>query len=142
MGAFLRHDREEKNHVGVTTMQWLDKGHPHPLLRTSQTDVSQSELNPGPPALQANTLCKEPFRTSACTTTTPPKLWCKLFELEIVDEFDLDASIIDRICGGPNSERGSWLLEPLLFVREQGARTSECCVRIASCWGHQLQLNI
>jgi hypothetical protein len=39
------------------------------------------ELNPGPPALQANTLCKEPFEkhcwllfgTSACTTTAPPQ---------------------------------------------------------------------
>jgi hypothetical protein len=37
------------------------------------------ELNTGPPALQANTLCKEPFErryrllfgTSACTTTIP-----------------------------------------------------------------------
>ncbi len=45
--------------------------HPRPK-RLSQ------ESNPGPPALQANTLCKEPFEwrywllfgTSACTTTT------------------------------------------------------------------------
>ncbi len=39
------------------------------------------ESNPGPPALQANTLCKEPFErryvlifgTSVCTTTAPPQ---------------------------------------------------------------------
>jgi hypothetical protein len=40
------------------------------------------ESNPGPPALQANTLCKEPFEwriglpfgISACAATAPPKV--------------------------------------------------------------------
>ncbi len=42
-------------------------------------------------------------------------------------EFDSDADIFDRTRGGPNSERGSKALEPLLREREQGARTSEPC---------------
>ncbi len=38
--------------------------------------------------------------------------------------------------GGPNSTRGSKELEPLLRAKEQGARTSEGCVRNASRRGH------
>jgi hypothetical protein len=45
--------------------------------------------------------------------------------LEIVAELDSDADIVDRTCGGSNSERGRKALESLLLVREQGARTSE-----------------
>jgi hypothetical protein len=35
----------------------LDQGHLHPLHRASENVAS----HPGPPALQANNLCKEPF---------------------------------------------------------------------------------
>ncbi len=81
----------EMHHVGVTTMEGLDQGHLHPLHRASESiRCSEAtvrcetrlmrrsrESNPGPPALQANTLCKEPFKrhywllfgTLACTTT-------------------------------------------------------------------------
>ncbi len=40
-------------------------------------------------------------------------------------KLDSDADIVDRTRGGPNCERGRESLEPLLLVREQGARTSE-----------------
>ncbi len=62
------------------------------------------ESNPVPPALQANTLCKEPFEqryqllfgTSNCTTTASPKLRCrKLFGIRIMAEFDSNADISD-----------------------------------------------
>jgi hypothetical protein len=45
--------------------------------------------------------------------------------LGILAEFDSDADIFYRTCGGPNSERRSKVLKPLLHAREQGARTSE-----------------
>ncbi len=79
-------------------------------------NASQSEIEPGLPALQANTLCKEPFerccyllfRTSPCTTTAPPKLRCR--KLLIGDR------------GWVWLGRGySWSD----LLREQGARTSE-----------------
>jgi hypothetical protein len=47
-----------------------------------------------------------------------------------------DADIFDRTRGGLNSMRGSKALDPLLRAREQGARTSEGCVRNASRRGH------
>jgi hypothetical protein len=73
------------------------------------------ESNPVPPVKQANTLCKEPFKLSSkyysepqlVLLQIPTKSRCKLFELGIMAEFDLDADIIDRTCRGPNSERGS-----------------------------------
>ncbi len=49
--------------------------------------------------------------------------------LGIIAEFNMDADIFDKTRGGPNSERGSKALEPLLLEREQGH------VRIASRWG-------
>jgi hypothetical protein len=86
------------------------------------------ESNPWPSALQANTLCKEPFErryllqfgSSACVLQLPPSSW-----LGIVAEFGSDANIFHQKRGDPNSERGSKALEPLLREREQGARTSE-----------------
>ncbi len=91
------------------------------------------ELNPGPPALQANTLCKEPFEgvidcysePRLVLLSSPPSRDVASSWLGIVAEFDSDAEIFDRTHGGPNSPRGSQVLEPLLRVREQGARTSE-----------------
>jgi hypothetical protein len=96
--------------------------HPRPK-RLSQ------ESNLGPPALQANILCKEPFEwrywlqfgTSACITTAPP-------QAAMSQAFDWGSWLsLTRTRGGPNSTRGSKVLEPLLRAREQGARTSEPC---------------
>jgi hypothetical protein len=106
----------------------------HPrLMRLSQ------ELNQGPPALQANTLCKEPlmFLTAIQNLglnyySFPSSRDASSFELGIVAEFDSDVDIFDRRLGGPNSVRGSKELIPLLCAREQGPQTSECCIRIAS----------
>ncbi len=100
------------------------------------------ESNPGPPALQANTLHKEPFKqryylifaTSACTTTVHPQatmsqaLWdwgCGWLWLG-------RRYIEHRTHGGPNRWRESKALEILSREIEQGTRTSEGCVRIAS----------
>ncbi len=94
------------------------------------------ESNPGPSALQANTLCKEPFEMALLTAirnlglyyySSPPSRDAASSWLEIVAEFDSDADLFDRTRKGPNSMRGRKALDPLLHAREQGARTSEPC---------------
>ncbi len=57
--------------------------------------------------------------------SSPPSCDVASSWLGIVAELDSDADIVDRTRGGPNSKRGRKALEPLLLVREQGARTSE-----------------
>jgi hypothetical protein len=101
------------------------------------------ESNPGPPAMQANTLCKEPFELLTAIRnlglyyySSPPSRNVGSTWLGIVAEFDSDADISDQTRGGPNSTRGSKALESLLRAREQGVRTSEPrenCITSGSC---------
>ncbi len=97
------------------------------ILFITRPKCLSRESNLGPPALQANTLCKEPFErhylllfgTLPCTTKAPPRA-------AMSQALDWGSWLsLTRTCGGPNSKRGSKALEPLLRKREQGIRTSE-----------------
>ncbi len=82
------------------------------------------ESNLGPPALQANTLFKEPFErrywlpfeTSACTTTAPPKPRCCTLLIG-----DLGWVWLGRICL-------IWRVE-VRIAREGARRLNLSCVR-------------
>jgi hypothetical protein len=129
----------------------LDQGHLHPLHRASESiRCSEAmvrcetrlmrrsrESNPGLLALQANTLCKEPFeqpyllpfRTLACTTTAPPQAamsqaldwgsWLSLTRTRICLIGRVEVRIAREGAGRSNLScvRGSSTLEPQSRVR-------------------------
>jgi hypothetical protein len=68
-------------------------------------------------------------------SSSPSRDVASSLRLGIVAEFDSDADISD--VGHVEVQiGGSKALKPLLHEREQGAQTSEGCVRIASHQGH------
>jgi hypothetical protein len=141
------HDYGKESRLAFIINFWGDdQGHLHPLHRASETKAFQSGIEPGTSCTAGEHSMQRAIRTALLTAIRnlglyyygcpPPSRDVASSWLGIVAEFDSDADIIDQTRGGPNSTRGSKARDPLLRAREQGTRTSEGCVRNASCRGH------